>query len=143
MRQNMKILMVTACLKVRHRRTRKLHSKQCWTVALKKQFDQLNDLFSKFSRSTKDDLNEIKQSQDFLSSKFDALATSVSELRAENVDLRSYTSNLQLTKKVKFLEEKTDVSEGEIENLKQYIRRDMLDSTVFQSPQAKIRTKSY
>ena len=62
---------------------------------LKKRTDHLNDLFSKFSRSTKVDLDEIKQSQDFLSAKFDDLATSANELRVENESLR--LRNAQLT----------------------------------------------
>lgn len=92
---------------------------------LKKQTDHLNDLFSKFSRSTKVDLDEIKQSQDFLSAKFDDLAASVNELRVENESLRP--RNAQLTEQVKNLELKTHASENEIEDLKQYIRRDMLE----------------
>ena len=92
---------------------------------LKKQSDHLNDLFSKFLRSTKVDLDEIKQSQGFLSAKFDDLAISVNELRVENESLRS--RNAQLTEQVKNLDLKTHVSENEIEDLKQYIRRDMLE----------------
>ena len=92
---------------------------------LKKQTDHLNDLFSKFSSSTKVDLDEIKQSQDFLSAKFDDLATSVNELRVENESLR--LRNAQLTEQVKNLELKTHASENEIEDLKQYIRRDILE----------------
>ena len=86
---------------------------------LKKQSDHLNDLFSKFLRSTKVDLDEIKQSQGFLSAKFDDL------LRVENESLRS--RNAQLTEQVKNLDLKTHASENEIEDLKQYIRRDMLE----------------
>ncbi|XP_028406783.1 uncharacterized protein LOC114529226 [Dendronephthya gigantea] len=92
---------------------------------LNKQSDHLNNLFLKFLKSTKSDLDEIKQSQDFLSSKFDSLATSVNELRAENNDLR--TCNAQLTDQMKSLQQKADASEDELENLKQYIRRDMLE----------------
>ena len=48
----------------------------------------------------------------------------MNELRLEN-DLR--TCNAQLTDQVKILQQKTDASEDELENLKQYIRRDMLE----------------
>ena len=43
----------------------------------------------------KSDLNDIKKSQDFLSSKFDDLVNSVKELRAENDDLRSKNAQLR------------------------------------------------
>ena len=44
---------------------------------------------------TKSDLNDIKKSQDFSSSKFDDLVNSVKELRAENDDVRSKTCSVE------------------------------------------------
>jgi hypothetical protein len=59
---------------------------------LKHQTDQLNELFLKFSKSSKADLDEIKKSQEFLGGKFDDL---VKKLHLENDNLRS--SNTQLS----------------------------------------------
>ena len=92
---------------------------------LKQQTVQLNELFLKFSKSTKADLDEIKKSQEFLGGKFDDLVKEVKELHLENDNLRS--SNTQLSEQVKRLEKSVLVSEGEVEQLKQYIRRDMLE----------------
>ena len=62
---------------------------------LHQQSEQLNDLFIKHSRMTKSDLDDIKKSQDFLGSKFDGLAASVNELRAENKELHQGNQILQ------------------------------------------------
>jgi hypothetical protein len=70
-------------------------------------------------------LDEIKKSQEFLGGKFDDLVKEVKELHLKNDNLRS--SNTQLSEQVKRLEKSILVSEGEVEQLKQYIRRDMLE----------------
>jgi hypothetical protein len=83
---------------------------------LKQQTVQLNELFLKFSKSTKADLDEIKKSQEFLGGKFDDPVKEVKELHLENDNLRS--SNTQLSEQVKRLEKSVLVSEGEVEQLK-------------------------
>ena len=70
-------------------------------------------------------MDEIKKSQEFLGGKFDDLVKEVKELHLKNDNLRS--SNTQLSEQVKRLEKSILVSEGEVEQLKQYIRRDMLE----------------
>ena len=75
--------------------------------------------------STKADLDEIKKSQEFLGGKFDDLVKEVKELHLENDNLR--LSNTQLSEQVKRLEKSVLVSEGEVEQVKQYIRRDILE----------------
>ena len=66
---------------------------------LQQQTHQLNSIFFKFSNSTKADLEEIKESWQFLSKKFDDLVTEVKDLCTENDNLRS--SNLQLSEQMK------------------------------------------
>ena len=73
---------------------------------------------------TKSYLNDIKKSQDFLSSKFDDLFNSVKELRAENDHLRS--KNAQLRDWAAVLDDMPISAEKNIENLKQYLRHDLL-----------------
>ena len=92
---------------------------------LRYQSNQINDLFLKYSKLSKSDLDEIKKSQDFLSSKFDALVISVNELKIANSALRD--QNAQLRERVDTLEAKIAAAEVDAENLKQYLRRDLLE----------------
>ena len=92
---------------------------------LRQQSEQLNDLFIKHSRMTKSDLDDIKKSQDFLGSKFDGLAASVNELRAENKELRQ--GNQILQERVAELEKQSVTAELDVEQIKQYLRRDLLE----------------
>jgi hypothetical protein len=55
---------------------------------LKKQFDHIHDQFNQFSKPTKSDLEGVKKSQEFLSSKFDSLISSTEDLRVQNDELR-------------------------------------------------------
>ena len=92
---------------------------------LRYQSNQINDLFPKYSKLSKSDLDEIKKSQDFLSSKFDALVISVNELKIANSALRD--QNAQLRERVDILEAKIAAAEVDAENLKRYLRRDLLE----------------
>ena len=89
---------------------------------------------------TKSDLNDIKKRQDFLSSKFDDLVNSVNkELRAENDDVRS--KKAQLRDWVAVLDDMAISAEKDIENLKQYLQRDLYcRSMVFLPQQKRIQT---
>jgi predicted nuclease with TOPRIM domain len=92
---------------------------------LRQQTEQINDLFLKFSKTTKTDLDQIKKSQDFLGSKFDGLAASINDLKNENKELRKH--NAQLNQRVEVLEMQCTSAESEVENVKRYLRRDLLE----------------
>ena len=61
---------------------------------LKQQSEFLTDLFTKFFKIIKDELNEFGKSLDFLSSKYDEFAKSVNKMR-ESLDSQS-TENKRL-----------------------------------------------
>lgn len=92
---------------------------------LKQQSEHIDDLFMKYSKMTKSDFEEIKQSQGFLNSKFEDLINSVNELKSENKVLRK--ENAQLHERVGSLEGKVASAESDMENLKQYLRRDLVE----------------
>ena len=92
---------------------------------LKQQSDQINSLFVKFTDTTRVDLQSIKQSQDFLASKFDDLVASTNKLKVENNELRKMNSKLQ--ERVGVLENQCKSADDEIESTKRYLRRDLLE----------------
>ena len=92
---------------------------------MKQQSEYINDLFIKYTKVTKSDLDEVKKSQNFLNDKFESLMTSMKEIKAEGDLLRS--ENARLQQRVGYLEEKVTESESDMENIKQYLRRDMLE----------------
>ena len=91
----------------------------------KEQTNRIDDLFSKLSKSTKSDFDEIRKSQEFLGSKFDELATSMKEIKLENAMLKEKNEYLQ--QRLSCLEKKVDVAEIDIENQRRYSRRDTLE----------------
>ncbi len=92
---------------------------------LNKQSEHINNLFIKFTKSTKDDLEEVKKSQNFLNTKFEELIISVAELKQENKALRTESS--QLRARVALLERAVADSESDTESIKQYLRRDLIE----------------
>ena len=86
---------------------------------LNKQSEHINNLFIKFTKSTKDDLEEVKKSQNFLNTKFEELIISVAELKQENKALRTESS--QLRARVALLERAVADSESDTESIKQYL----------------------
>jgi cell division protein FtsB len=91
---------------------------------LKLQLEQMNVLFAKFTKSTKNDLEEVNKRQSFLSVKFEEVITSVAELKQENKALRTESS--QLRERIKLLECQVAESESDTESIKQYLRRDLI-----------------
>ena len=92
---------------------------------MKQQSEYINDLFIKYTKVTKSDMDEVKKSQNFLNDKFESWLKSVKELKDDSKLLRSENTGLQ--QHVKALEAKTSLAESDMENLKQYLRRDMLE----------------
>ena len=92
---------------------------------LKQQSDQINLLFVKFTDTTRVDLQSIKQSQDFLASKFDDLVASTNKLKVENNELCKMNSKLQ--ERVGVLENQCNLADDEIESTKRYLRRDLVE----------------
>ena len=92
---------------------------------LNKQSEHINNLYIKFTKSTKDDLEEVKKSQNFLNTKFEELIISVAELKQENKALRTESS--QLRARVALMEHAVADSESDTENIKQYLRRDLIE----------------
>ena len=92
---------------------------------LKQQSEFLTDLFTKFFKTMKDELKEFGKSLNFLSSKYDEIAKSESEMR-ESLDYLS-TESKRLCERVSMLESMVSACESGMENVKQYIRRDMLE----------------
>ena len=92
---------------------------------LNKQSEHINNLFIKFTKSTKDDLEEVKKSQNFLNTKFEELIISVAELKQQNKALRTESS--QLRARVALLECAVADSESDTESIKQYLRRDLIE----------------
>ena len=92
---------------------------------LKQQSEHINDLFMKYSTMTKKDLDAVKSSQSFLSSKFDDLIKSVEEVKDESKALR--VENVRLQERVASLEGQVTTAETDMENLKQYLRRDIIE----------------
>ena len=92
---------------------------------LRVQTEQINDLFVKFSGLTKSDLQEIKKSQEFLATKFDDLEVSLKKLKDENTEL--HKTNTQLNERIGVLEQQSTLADIENENVKRYLRRDLLE----------------
>jgi hypothetical protein len=92
---------------------------------LQQQTKSINEMFEKFTTSTKSDLDDIKASQVFISSKFDELANSVDILKAENHELRS--QNESFKKRIDNLEGYVTTLDVDLESLREYTRRDMLE----------------
>lgn len=92
---------------------------------LRVQTEQINDLFVKFSGLTKSDLQEIKKSQEFLATKFDDLEVSLKKLKDENTEL--HKTNTQLNERIGVLEQQCTLADIENENVKRYLRRDLLE----------------
>lgn len=92
---------------------------------LNQQSEQINELFIKFTKTTKVDLEEVKKSQEFLSAKFDGLISSVNDLQAENIELRS--QNDELRSRVDKLEHQATTNMNDLEYQRQYSRRDLLE----------------
>ena len=92
---------------------------------LKQQSEFLTDLFTKFFKTIKDELNEFGKSLIFLSSKYYEIAKSENEVR-ESLDYLS-TENKRFCERVSMLESMVAACESGMENVKQYIRRDMLE----------------
>jgi regulator of replication initiation timing len=95
---------------------------------LEQQLEHINDLFMKYSTMTKKDLDAVKSSQSFLSSKFDDLIKSVEEVKDESKALR--VENVRLQERVggvASLEGQVTTAETDMENLKQYLRRDIIE----------------
>ena len=91
----------------------------------KEQTDHINNLFSKLSKSTKSDLDEIRKSQEFLGTKFDELAVSINEVKTENAKLKK--DNAELQQRVSLLQKQENAAMTDIENLRRYSRRDTLE----------------
>ncbi len=89
---------------------------------LNKQSEHINNLFIKFTKSTKDDLEEVKKSQNFINTKFEELITSVA---TDNKALRTESS--QLRARVALLERLVADSESDTGSIKQYLRRDLIE----------------
>ena len=83
---------------------------------LKQQTEFLTDLFTKFFKML---------CLNFLSSKYDEFAKSANEMR-ESLD-SLLTENKRLCERVSMLESMVVACDSEMENVKQYIRRDMLE----------------
>ena len=62
---------------------------------MKQQSEYINDLFIKYTKVTKSDLDEVKKSQNFLNDKFESLLKSVKELKDDIKLLRSENTRLQ------------------------------------------------
>ena len=73
----------------------------------------------------KSELESIRQSQEFLSTKFDELAASTNQLKDEDKELR--IANTQLQNQVVSLEKQHISLDTETENMKCYLRRDLLE----------------
>ena len=69
---------------------------QFFDKRMKQKSNYINDLFVKYTKVTKDDLEEVKKSQNVLNEKFENLMTSVKELNADNKFLRSENARLQI-----------------------------------------------
>ena len=92
---------------------------------LRVQTEQINDLFVKFSGLMKSDLHEIKKSQEFLATKFDDLEVLLKKLKDENTEL--HKTNTQLNERNGVLEQQCTLADIENENVKRYLRRDLLE----------------
>ena len=85
----------------------------------------LTDLFTKFFKTMKDELNEFGKSLIFLSSRYDEIDKSENEM-SESLNYLS-TENKRLCERVSMLESMVAACESGMENVKQYICRDMLE----------------
>jgi archaellum component FlaC len=92
---------------------------------VKLQWARINDLVLKFTDTTKSELESIRQNQEFLSTKFDELAASTNQLKDEDKELR--IANTQLQNQVVSLEKQRISLDTETENMKCYLRRDLLE----------------
>ena len=87
---------------------------------LNQQSEQINKLFVKFTKLTKVDLEEVKKNQEFLGAK-----RSVSDLQAENIELRM--QNDELKSRVDKLEHQVTTNMNDLEYQRQYSHRDLLE----------------
>ena len=92
---------------------------------MKKQSKQLEDMFTRILKSTQDGVLEVKNSQDFISSKFDEVLNAIDGLRSNYNVLRE--ENTQLKQRVNQLENKIASIDNECESLKQYSKRDLVE----------------
>jgi septal ring factor EnvC (AmiA/AmiB activator) len=89
------------------------------------QSKQLQDLFSRYSKNTQDDLQQVKTSQEFISGKFDEVLKAINELKSDYNLLCD--ENIMLKQRVNELQNKIAVIDNDCEGLKQYSRRDLLE----------------
>ena len=87
--------------------------------------DLLTDMMKRHFKLYKQEIDEIKKSQDFISTNFDHVIKSIKKLKEQNMELREENENLRT--KVDKLDNNIIANEQEVENLKQYRQRDMLD----------------
>lgn len=63
----------------------------------RQQSDQLTELMQKHWKLYKQEVDEVKQSQDYISAKFDKVIVSIEELKQENKKLREETEEAMTT----------------------------------------------
>lgn len=63
----------------------------------RQQSDQLTDLIQKHLKLYKQEVGEVKQSQDYISAKFDEVIVSIEELKQENKQFREETEEAMTT----------------------------------------------
>ena len=91
----------------------------------KTQMKELNDVVLNYNKSTQDELKAIKNSQEFISDKFDELLKSVSLLQEENIQLP--TKNARLSDEITDMNKKMSNLDEEQERINLYSRRDCLE----------------
>lgn len=92
---------------------------------MKQQSKQLEDMFSRYSKNTQIDLQQVKTSQEFISGKFDEVLKAINELKSDYNLLRD--ENTVLKQRVNELQNSITVIDNDCEGLKQYLRRDLLE----------------
>lgn len=92
---------------------------------MKQQSKLLEDMFSRYSKNTQVDLEQVRTSQDFISSKFDEVLKAINELKSDYNLLRD--ENTVLKQRVNELQNRIAVIDNDCEGLKQYLRRDLLE----------------
>ena len=91
---------------------------------LKQQSEFLTDLFTKFFKMKKDELNEFGKSLIFLSSKYDEIAKFENEMRESRLSVNREQAIMWTNARI---HGQIAACESGMENVKQYIRRDMLE----------------
>ena len=91
---------------------------------MKQQSKQLEDMFTRILKGTQDELLEVKNSQDFISNKFDEVLNAIDGLQSNFNVLRE--ENTQQRQRVNELENKIASIDNECESLKQYSRRNII-----------------